>query len=143
MSNYVQTNQTVLLGNSSHTISAANSGKIHILNTALTVGAKTLTLPPVEAGLNYKFIIGVPGAALGQISTLMPANAAGVAVNGILYGSVINNTGVVGTMITPKVIGSNTADFTANAVLGDYIELYSDGTYWYINGLSTVAAGLA
>ena len=38
--------------------------------------------------------------------------------------------------------GANFVLFNANARSGDYVEMVSDGTYWYVNGVSTTVAGL-
>lgn len=136
MSVYVQTNQTVLLLNANNTISAADTGKT-ILIPVLTVATRVITLPALASGLHYRFVVNVGAiAGLTRIARLTPA-AGGTPVNGVL----INNNAGAATVVAKN--GAATADFTATAVTGDYIDAYCDGVSWFLSGASSVAAGLA
>lgn len=138
MAVYLQTNARVQLTNANTAISAVNTGKIHFI-PALTVGTKTYTLPPVAAGLHYRFIAAPVGANLSQIAAIVaPAAAA------IIQGALVNTNTGAGNVSTIVAKANGTfARFTATAVKGDYIDLYCDGTNWHVSGISSVIAGLA
>jgi hypothetical protein len=115
------------------TVSAADSGKTIMIPAATAAG--TINLPVATAGLSYRFIMTATAAA---IITLLPA---GGTISGILL---VNNGGgppQVGGVIS-KAAAAN-IHFTATAIVGDWVQLSSDGTNWYCFGASNVAAGLA
>jgi len=128
MSGHVQTNQIVILPDEDLDISETDTGKIFI-------GPQATIAPTPKSGLHYKFINGAP-LALAQ-SVQINTNAAA----GILYGSVI--TGPTGGIAFLAVSANTQIRFlAATSVLGDTIELSSDGTNWYVNGISRVAGGI-
>jgi hypothetical protein len=75
-------------------------------------------------------------ATLQSAATLTPT------LNNSVYGSLINLPTGAAIVIVPKA-GANTAQLTATAVAGDYVDMNSDGVFWYVNGISSVAGGLA
>lgn len=106
------------------TLTAKDSGKTFILGAA--TGA-AITLPGVAlAGFKAKFITGLAFATTSWTI---------VAATSVIQGSVIvNSTHVAGS-------NENTISFVHSAEsLGDWVEIESDGTNWYVNG-SGVSAG--
>lgn len=138
MSVYVQTNQisqlTAPVGAGAVTVNAADTGKKLLIPVLGGAGANTIaiTLPALAAGLNYTFI------AQG---TLVSAATIAAPVGNIMCGQIQNNAAGVST-ITAKANAAN-VQFTATAVIGDQVNLYCDGVKWYVQGFSSVAAGLA
>lgn len=90
------------------------------------------TLPAVAAGLHYTFIVtGAPSGASYSITTDSSAN--------IIKGFAVNAAGAAGD--------TDSADDTINfidgqAVAGDKVEVYCDGTNWFAYGMSKVAAAI-
>ena len=134
MSGYLQTNQTLKLIYVDSNINEADTGKI--LMTPRTVGAVdvTYTLPALKQGLHYRFINGSTAALSGDV--IITAGAADI------YGSLIN--GPTGGTEFVDVDAKTTIQFVdAKSLLGDYIDLYCDGTYWYVDGKSVVSQGIS
>ncbi len=134
---YVQTNQTILVPNqAAYAISNADSGKILILpQTTAGVGAIAITLPAPSVGLHYRIING--SAAISVANVTVAATAA------IMHGQLIQGP-TNGVSLTP-VVGLTTLTFAigvvgppaTGSIKGDYADLYSDGTLWYIQGASS------
>ena len=107
------------------TLTAEDSGKVLILKAS--AGAQ-ITLPAVatSAGLRFKFIVGQLFATTDWTVK---------ALSNVIEGSVlVNGAHVAG-------VDENTISFVASAEsVGDFAELVSDGTNWYVNG-SGVSAG--
>lgn len=107
------------------TLTAADSGKTYLLN--LTAGF-AVTLPAPASGLKFKFILSA--AITGDMTVVTNGG------DNVIQGTIIVNGA--------SVIGSNEDTITfANAAetVGDYIELESDGTNWWIVGGVAAAAG--
>jgi hypothetical protein len=133
MSGYVQSNQIIKLpAIAAFPINAADTGKVMIMPQ--TVGADLIyVLPTPAAGLHYRFINGAALALNGV--TAVTASAV------IIYGSII--TGPTGGVALTPVNGNTLIGFqTATSLRGDYIDMYCDGTNWYCDGRSRVAAGI-
>jgi hypothetical protein len=80
---------------------------------------ETITLPAVTSGLHFKFV--VTGALTGVSTTI--ASAEGDNIEGILM---VNDADVV-------CAGEDFLNIvTDGEVVGDRVELVSDGTSWYI-----------
>ena len=107
---------------SSHALGMHDSGKTYLL--ASTV-ARTITLPAIKSGAKFKFIVTDSTAA----STIATSEGTALIKGGILLATAWET--LAGTTITAT---------TAN-VVGDWIELVCDGTYWYISGQSGHANG--
>lgn len=145
MSGYVQSNQIVSIiapgVAGTYNVNPADSGKTILVPALGAAHALTINLPAVQAGLKYRFMAN---ATLASAATITPTIGPPLytAVNSLCYGSLINlpNAGAIG--ITSKG-GADTVQLTATAVVGDYIDVNCNGTYWYVNGISTVAAGVA
>jgi hypothetical protein len=112
-------------------ITTAESGKVFFLNSA-TGAAQTLpTVSASTVGLKYKFIISTVPTS-GNMTVVTAA-----ADNGSFEGVVdVNSAQVDG--------GSNiTINFVASTcVIGDWVEVMTDGTYWFVTGASTAAGGI-
>jgi hypothetical protein len=108
------------------TLTASDSGKVFTL--AAAAGAQ-ITLPAVAiAGFKARFTVGTAFATTNW--TLKSAT-------NIIQGSAdVNSTLVPGA-------NENTISFVATAeTVGDYIELYSDGTNFYAYGIAAAAGGI-
>ena len=109
------------------TLSAEDSSKVLILKAA--AGAQ-ITLPAVAdaAGQNYRFIVGQLFA-----TTAWTIKAASNVIQG---GVNVNSVNVPGA-------DENTITFSASAdTVGDFVDLTSDGTNWYVSGLGTSAGAI-
>ena len=108
---------------SSHTLGMKDSGKTYILENTV---ARTITLPAVKAGLKFKFIVSDSTAA----STIATNEGTSLIKGGILLATAWET--LAGTTLTAAT----------DNVVGDWVELVCDGTYWYISGQSGHANGL-
>ena len=109
------------------TLSAEDSSKVLILKAA--AGAQ-ITLPAVAdaAGQSYRFIVGQLFA-----TTAWTIKAASSVIQG---GVIVNSVNVPGA-------DENTITFSASAdTVGDFVDLTSDGTNWYVSGLGTSAGAI-
>lgn len=139
MSNYIQSNQPVQLvatgAVAAYSVSSADNGKLFFIPVLGGAGANTLavTLPPLQIGLHYRFIVQ---GALASVVTFTPNVAANVII-GVVNN---NNAGVPASVVKG---GAANITLTATAASSDYIDFYCDGTNWHISGTSRVAAGFA
>lgn len=111
------------------TLTAAENGKIVILSSATEF---VTTLPTAALGLRFTFIVGA--APSGASYTVVSASSANI-IKG-LQNSVAGDAGDSGT-------ADDTITFVdGQAVAGDKVEVYSDGTSWFAYAISKVAAGV-
>jgi hypothetical protein len=98
------------------------------------VGGFTVTLPAPAAGCQFKFIVSVA-----------PTTAYIIATNGgadIMIGGV-NELEVDTADDGPYDANADVINFVAStAVVGDFIEMVSDGTSWYFNGQTNADGGV-
>ncbi len=107
------------------TLTAADSGKIFILSA--DEGAD-ITLPAPESGFRYKFIIG---AAFDTSPWTI------VADDDIIEGGAIVNS----TFVAAE--NENTIEFDESSeAVGDFVELVSDGTSWFVSGVGAGAGSI-
>ena len=110
------------------TLTDSSSGKTYFLNAA---GGFTVTLPRPKKGVNFEFIVKTA-----------PTTAYTIATNGgssVILGQVISTDGNATTDPDVAKTAEASITFVANtAVVGDSVELVSDGTYWYAEGYSSV-----
>lgn len=110
-------------------ITAAESGSVFFLDSATEFVS---TLPAVAAGLHFTFIVKTaPSGASYTIVTDSSAN--------IIKGQAVNAAGAAGD--------TGTSDDTINfidgqAVAGDRVDVWCDGTNWFAYGTCAVAAGI-
>lgn len=104
------------------TLVAADSGKTFILSHATEFA---VTLPAIAAGLYFKFIVGnAPETASYTIVTPGGVN--------LISGLVLNSTGASSAAgCLNDGLGDTITIVDSQAVIGDTIELFSDGVNWY------------
>jgi len=113
-----------------NTLTAAESGKTLYMGTA----GEDQTLPAPADGVWYKFVVS---ANVATTNMLIQGPAAD-ATDDVIYGSV-TVAGVV-TLCSAEDTLTFVAE-TNEAIPGDWVELRSDGTNWYISGqVSTASA---
>jgi len=127
----------LVTGANAETVTAANvitaeeHGKTFILN-ATTGFVSTLPLP--ADGLKYRFVIGATEVSSGN-HTIVPNGSAN-----IIQGSC--STAADGAAVA-FVADADSVNFVASAAKnGDYIELWSDGTSWFLSGQCIIATGI-
>jgi hypothetical protein len=106
-----------------------DNGKTFYLNAATEF---VTTLPAPALGLRFTFIVkAAPASASYTVVTAASAN--------IIKGLAVNAAGVAGDAGT----ADDTITFVdGQAVAGDKVDLYSDGTSWFAYGFCAVAAGV-
>lgn len=110
-------------------VSGEESGSVFFLSSA-TEFVTTLPLP--KRGLHYTFI--VTAAPSGASYTIVTNGSANI-ING-KQNSVAGDAGDTGTT-------DDTISFVdGQAVAGDKVELFCDGTNWFAYAISAVAAGI-
>ena len=107
---------------SSHTLGMNDSGKTYFLESTV---ARTITLPAVKAGCNFKFIATDTTADSSIATNEGTALIKGGAEAGDAYLTLAGTTIIV----------------EAAASVGDHLEMVCDGTYWYVSGHSAHDAG--
>lgn len=111
-------------------ITAEETGKTFFLNL---VGGFTSTLPVPALGLKYKFVVKTAPTTAYIILTDSVAN--------IIHGSVTTPEDADGAVVVAAA--ADTINFVAAlAVIGDWVELESDGTNWYLRGQCFVQDGI-
>lgn len=108
------------------TLTDIDSGKVLILNAA---AGKVVTLPSVAvAGFNVKVIVGAAFATTNFTVVAPTAKIQG--------GSIVNSVFV-------PAADENTISFVASAEsVGDYVDLVSDGTNYYVSGVGALAGSV-
>jgi hypothetical protein len=107
------------------TLRNEDSGKVFVLNAAEGVA---VTLPAVSDGLNYRIIVGLAFATSDWTVTSTT--------------NVIEGAALVAGAVVPAV-NENTISFVASAEsVGDYVDLVSDGTSWYVSGNAVTAGAI-
>lgn len=111
-------------------IAASESGTTYFLNLA---GGFASTLPAPAAGLHFRFIVGTAPTTSYTITTNASAN--------VIFGQVYCNAGTDEDSATTG--GEDTISFVANtAVVGDQVDIVSDGTKWYFKGFCNATGGI-
>lgn len=102
----------------SSTLTSADAGKTFFV-TSVSSTEYYLPASNTASGLNYKFVVG--GALTGDL--VIKTHAAEKVIEGALI--------VAGAVV--DCAAEHTITFVSDGEnVGDYVELYSDGTYWYI-----------
>ena len=109
---------------SSHALDMGDSGKVYMLYSTV---ARTITLPAVAAGLKFKFIATDTTAD----SSITPGEGTALFKGGAEAGDAYLT--LAGTTIIVE----------AAATVGDWLEFICDGTYWYVSGHTSAAAGFS
>lgn len=109
------------------TISALDNHATYYLNA---VGGFTMTLPAPFKGAEYDFIVKTAPTTAYIITTMGGAN--------ILYGMMLQRADGAGVAGAAR----DTFNFVASAaIIGDWVNMRSDGTNWYYRGMVNVEAG--
>lgn len=115
-----------------NTLTYSECGKTVWLNSATEFAT---TLPSPVAGCYFKFI--VKAAPSGAAYTVVTASSANILIGGI------NELEVDTADDGPYDADGDTITFADGvAVVGDYVEMISDGTSWYINGQANADGGI-
>lgn len=110
------------------TLTERDSGKTIFLNSTTEFA---VTLPKVKAGLNFRFV--VKSAPSGASYTIV-ANA-----QNLIYGQIYTSDINAESDADFNIVAASTLTFVDSvAVVGDSMELISDGTYWYVRGFCSV-----
>lgn len=112
-------------------LTSADSGKVFYLVQS-AAGARTATLPALEAGLNFRFILMTAAANNWSIATAQAADD--------FVGSVVSADGGAGDSATDS--DTVVRFVSTTAAVGDQVELECDGTDWYIRGSMKVTGGI-
>lgn len=108
------------------TLTFADSGKTLYMKAS---AGKAITLPAPEAGFKVKIVTGQAFATTAWTVVSTGANIRG--------GAIVNSTFVASA-------GTTTITFSASAeTIGDYVELTSDGTSYFVNGVGASASSIA
>lgn len=115
---------------STNVIAATETGTTFFLNSATEFVS---TLPAPAAGLTFRFIVkAAPSGASYTIVTNSSAN--------IILGHIVCSAGGTGDSETS---GGDTISFVdGQAVVGDMVDLFCDGTNWFARGTCKVVAGM-
>lgn len=109
------------------TLTAAQSGFNVLLNAA---AGFAITLPAVAAGLRYRFTVAAAFAST-NFTVVVPGGS------NLIEGSII----VAGAVVDADA--EDTINFVATAEnIGDFVEVWSDGTSWFIFGNALTAGGI-
>jgi len=115
-----------------NTLTTADCGKTLLLNATTEFAT---TLPTPTAGCKLKFI--VKAAPSGASYTVVTASSGNVLIGGI--NELETDTGDDG----PSDTDADTITFADGvAVVGDMVEMNSDGTSWYFNGQAKADGGI-
>lgn len=121
------------------TMTATDNGKVFFLNAATEFATTLPLLSTISAGWHCKFL--VMAAASGADYTLVEHGSD----SGKIVFEVSENDTTTSTDGEYSATGS-TVTFTnagSASVAGDFIEVYSDGTFWYIWGHARKNQGMA
>lgn len=120
------------------TVTAANTIGYDECGTTFFLSSATefaSTLPAPEAGCYFKFV--VKAAPSGASYTVVTNGSANILIGGINENEV--DTGDDG----PYDADGDTITFADGvAVVGDYVEVVSDGTSWYLTGQANADGGI-
>lgn len=112
-------------------IAAGESGTTYFLNSATGFAS---TLPAPAAGLWYKFIVGATPPTSGNHTVVTTSNA--TIIQGNIATVPVDDAGYRGD-------DEDTITFVASTALeGDYVEVISDGTNWYVSGMANVVEAI-
>lgn len=130
--NGVAFNNTPETVTAANVITAAESGKTFFLSSATEFAS---TLPAVAAGLRFTFIVAA--APSGASYTIVTDGSANVIVGHVL------SSQDAGGSADSETSGGDTISFVdSKAVVGDRVDVISDGTSWFARGTCKVFDGI-
>jgi hypothetical protein len=104
---------------SSITLDSSNSGDYISLNTT---SGSAITLPPPVTGLNFPFVV----TAVGPHTITSP-------ISGNIYGSLACAIPTIGSSLLTSN-GGTVISTTSGSLVGDRINIVSDGANYYVSG---------
>jgi hypothetical protein len=107
-------------------LTAAQSGTTFYIATA----GVDLTLPAPAAGLRYRFVVT---AAFDTTAMTIVTNSSA----NVIYGAVDVNSTLVPCSAEDTITFAHAAELP-----GDFVEVRSDGTNWYVSGMGATAAAI-
>ena len=124
------------------TLTANESGELYLFNYN-TAAAITVTLPPIEEALYYRFQFMSGMSAVGAQINIATQDGAGT-LKGTLFtvkqaGSSNNTTLATNKDSSSTVIaysGSITGEHSNEIHVGTYVDIYCDGTNWQASGVT-------
>jgi len=124
-------------------IAASKTIEVHDCGTIFTIGAgaATLTLPTMAAagkGWWCRFVVNDETAA-----TTINQNGSDTANQ--MVGHVKHYTDGAAVQLEPATEGAafDAISFTTDVIQGDWVEVYTDGTLWYVDGCSNSGVATA
>lgn len=121
-----QQNFDVEVVTGARTVTAADNGKVFALRAA---GGAAISLPALQAGLRYRFIVGSAFASTNWVITPTDADT--------IYGTLSVNAADV------EAAAGDAVNLVATAeTIGDWVEFICDGVYWYLSGFAAAAGGI-
>ncbi len=119
---------TDILTATTKTVAISENGKTFYLSAAANA-IITVTLPTAQLGLKYRFIVKTVSSGT-YVITATPSDT--------FFGMMEERAGTAG------VAGAATdiITFTSSMVVGDWVDVESDGTNWYFHGMVDVAVGV-
>jgi len=116
------------VGNANLTLTNAMSGSTFVINNGNSTGSVTLTLGAVASSVGWqgKILIQSLSKAFNVILSFPAGTLNGVLVEG-----------------TTMVLATNNGSLTfvqGTCVQSDYVDIFSDGSFWYCKGVTQVNA---
>jgi hypothetical protein len=126
--NSLESNQDIIADD---TLTVAESGKVVYIGTA----GVDVTLPTAATseGVTYRVVVSGNFAATNMTIT----GGAADATDDLIFGALEVAGAVVACSAEDTISFVNTAELP-----GDYVDLHSDGTNWYVTGQATTAGGI-
>lgn len=117
-------------------IAASECGKIFFLNSATEFASTLPTAGDCPSGCWFKFV--VVGAPSGASYTVVTGNT----LENTMYGGFVERETDTGDDGPYQAAGDTITIVDGVAVQGDFIDIVSDGTSWYVSGVANADGGL-
>ena len=123
--------------NGAYTVLQSDSGRVFMIDDNAGTSAYRITLPTtLVEGTNFKFVV----RQAGSLSAIVTVDATGDKLHHVtIDGGGSNQDAEVSSAGTAKRYWR----FTAAAVQGDYMNIWTDGTNWYGEAISAVNDGIS
>jgi hypothetical protein len=122
-------------------LTSAECGKMFFLSSATEFATTLPAISTVSSGCSFEFVIGNGGAPSGAAYTVITGNS----LENVIVGGIVEretDTGDDGPYC-PNGTECDTITFTDGVSLaGDTARLVSDGTYFYLTGVSNTDGGV-
>ena len=129
----VASRQRVETISAAKTIKPAETGELYLVDPGS--GSYTITLPALQDGAYFKFILKAAVASAQTLTIQAAPNT--VDFKGFLIRQdVADHTAGTNQDVDAAATGDDKIEFGQNAGIGSYVEIYCDGSNWYANGIS-------